>query len=65
MTVVSRNGKDDTTNELNDCLGLNIDTDNQSIVIADLWNHRIVEWKIREKNEKVMAGGRGQGNQLD
>ena len=45
--------------------GLDIDDDNQSIVIADYWNHRIVEWKIGAINGKVMAGGQGQGNRLD
>ena len=45
--------------------GLDIDDDNQSIVIADCVNHRIVEWKIGESNGKVIAGGRGEGNRLD
>ena len=45
--------------------GLHIDDDNQSIVIADWGNHRIVEWKMGASNGKVIAGGRGQGNRLD
>ena len=48
-----------------DPCGLDIDDDNQSIVIADFANHRIVEWKIGASHGKVIAGGRGQGNQLD
>ena len=45
--------------------GLDIDDDNQSIVIADSWNHRIVEWKIGAIHGKVIAGSRGEGNRLD
>ena len=45
--------------------GLDIDDDNQSIVIADYGNHRIVEWKIGANHGKVIAGGQGQGNRLD
>ena len=45
--------------------GLDIDDDNQSIVIADFDNHRIVEWKIGASNGKVIAGDQGHGNRLD
>ena len=45
--------------------GLDIDDDNQSIVIADFGNHRIVEWKMGAINGKVVAGGQGQENRLD
>ena len=45
--------------------GLDIDDDNQSIVIADYWNHRIVEWKMGASHGKVIAGGRGKGSRLD
>ena len=59
------NGKGNAANQLNFPGGLDIDDDNQIIVIADRWNHRIVEWKIGASNGKVIAGGRGQGNRLD
>ena len=59
------NGKGDAVNQLNRPLGLDIDDDNQSIVIADCWNHRIVEWKMGAINGKVIAGGHGEGNRLD
>ncbi|CAF4603905.1 unnamed protein product, partial [Didymodactylos carnosus] len=39
--------------------------DDQSIVIADWGNHRILQWKIGEINGRVIAGGRGQGNALN
>ena len=65
VTVAGGNGRGNALNQLNRPLGLDIDDDNQSIVIADWLNHRIVEWKIGESNGKVIAGGQGQGNRLD
>ena len=65
VTVAGGNGCDDDTNKLYYPHRLRIDHDNQSIVIADCWNHRTVEWKMGAKNGKVIAGGRNQGNRLD
>ena len=65
VTVAGGNGEGSATNQLNHPHGFHIDGDNQSIVIADCWNDRIVEWKTAEKNGKVVAGGQGRGNQLD
>ena len=65
VTVAGRNGCGNATNQLNRPYGLDIDDDNYSIVIADYGNNRIVEWKIGASHEKIMAGGRGQGNRLD
>ena len=65
VTVAGRNRNGNALNQLYYPCGLDIDDDNQSIVIADFWNHRIVEWKIGAINGKVIAGGRGQGNRLD
>ena len=59
------NGCGNAINQLNFPFGLDIDDDNQSIVIADFGNDRIVEWKIGSSNGKVIAGGRGHGNRLD
>ena len=59
------NGRGDDTNQLYWPRGLDIDDDDQSIVIADCWNHCIVEWKMGEKNGKVTVCDRGQGNRLD
>ena len=44
---------------------MDTDDDNQSIVIADLGNKCIVEWKMGASNGKVIAGGQSQGNRLD
>ena len=37
--------------------------DDQTMIIADWGNHRIVQWKMGENNGQVIAGGHGQGNQ--
>ena len=65
VTVAGGNGQGNALNQLNTPLGLDIDDDNQSIVIGDFGNHRIVEWKIGASHGKVIAGGQGQGNRLD
>ena len=65
VTVAGGHGYGNAINQLDWPRGLDIDDDNQSIVIADFVNHRIVEWKIGANNGKVIAGGRGQGNRLD
>ena len=65
VTVAGGNRNGNAVNQLNRPCGFDIDDDNQSIVIADTDNHRIVEWKIGASHGKVIAGGRGQGNRLD
>ncbi|CAF1310580.1 unnamed protein product [Rotaria sordida] len=52
------------TNQLNEPWGLFVD-DDQTMVIADTWNHRIIQWTMNDKNGQVVAGGHGQGKQLD
>ena len=65
VAVTAGNGLGSAVNQLHCPYGLDIDNDNQSIVIADYWNHRIVEWKIGASHGKVIAGGGGRGNRLD
>ena len=65
MTVAGGNGWGNAINQLFWPHGLDIDDDNQSIVIADCWNHRIVEWKMGASHGKVIAGSQGEGNRLD
>ncbi|CAF3413993.1 unnamed protein product [Rotaria sp. Silwood2] len=36
-----------------------------TMVVADWGNHRIVQWKIGEKNGEIVAGGNGPGNHLN
>ena len=65
VTVAGGNGYGNALNQLNWPHGLDIDDDNQSIVVADWRNHRIVEWKMDASHGKVIAGDQGQGNRLD
>ncbi|CAF1208426.1 unnamed protein product [Adineta ricciae] len=73
--IVFSNGKIDTNlrwkqngitvfgrNELKWPWGMCIDDSNQSIIVADTGNNRIVEWKIGETSGKVIAGNNGQLN---
>ena len=65
MTVAGGNGRGNVVNQFYGPCGLDIDDGNQSILIADTFNHRIIEWKMGASNGKVIAGGRGEGNRLD
>ena len=65
VTVAGGNGQGNAVNQLNDPCGLDIDDDNQSILIADSMNDRIVEWNIGASNGKVIGGGQGRRNRLD
>ncbi|CAF5157554.1 unnamed protein product, partial [Rotaria magnacalcarata] len=35
------------------------------MIIADAWNHRIMQWTTGVNNGVVIAGGHGSGNQLN
>ena len=65
VTVAGENRNGNAINQLKYPHGFDIDDDNQSIVIADHWNHRIVEWKIGASHGKVIVGDQGHGNELD
>ncbi|CAF1430675.1 unnamed protein product, partial [Rotaria sordida] len=64
VTVAGGHGQGSATNQLFQPHGLFVD-DHQTIVIADLNNHRIIQWKMGDTNGQVVAGGNGQGNRLD
>ena len=64
VKVASDNGKGDVTSLLWDLACIDIDADTQSIVITDLDDHRIVEWKMGEKNGTMVADSQGQGSRL-
>ncbi|CAF1609449.1 unnamed protein product [Rotaria magnacalcarata] len=64
-TVAGGYGLGNANDELCYPYGLVIDDDQQSIIIADWGNHRILQWKINETNGHVKAGGHGQGNALN
>ncbi|CAF4748721.1 unnamed protein product, partial [Rotaria sp. Silwood2] len=64
VTVAGDHGKGSAINQLWYPEGLFVD-DDQTIVIADLLNHRIIQWKKGDTNVQVVAGGKGQGSRLD
>ncbi|CAF1256152.1 unnamed protein product, partial [Rotaria magnacalcarata] len=64
VTVAGGNGRGGATNQLNSPFGLFVD-DDQTVVIADWGNHRIMQWKNGDTmNGQVVAGGNGYGNGL-
>ncbi|CAF3783159.1 unnamed protein product [Rotaria sp. Silwood1] len=60
ITVAGGNSQGSETNQLSYPWGLYIDED-QTIYVADLFNHRIMEWKSGATNGKVVAGGNEEG----
>ncbi|CAF0891995.1 unnamed protein product [Adineta ricciae] len=61
-TIAGGYGEGDAADQLSYPYGLVID-DDQTMIIADWGNHRIVQWKIDERNGKVIAGGHGEGSE--
>ncbi|CAF4638767.1 unnamed protein product, partial [Rotaria sp. Silwood2] len=64
VTVAGGHGEGSATNQLNWPGGLFVD-DDQTIVIADCRNHRIIEWKKDDTNGQVVAGDNDAGRRLD
>ncbi|CAF4605441.1 unnamed protein product, partial [Rotaria sp. Silwood2] len=64
VTVAGGHGEGDATNQLRYPGGLFVD-DDQTIVIADYSNNRIIQWKKDDTNGQVVAGGNGEGKRLD
>ncbi|CAF1935523.1 unnamed protein product [Rotaria magnacalcarata] len=64
VTIAGGHGQGGATNQLNSPIGLFVD-DNQTVVIADMMNHCIIQWKNGDTaNGQVVAGGNGKGNGL-
>ncbi|CAM4949443.1 unnamed protein product [Rotaria socialis] len=64
VTIAGGHGSGDATDQLNEPHGLFVD-DDQTVVIAEWANHRIVQWKNSDTtNGQVVAGGNDQGNGL-
>ncbi|CAF1283513.1 unnamed protein product [Rotaria sordida] len=64
VTVAGGLGEGSATNQLYWPHGLFVD-DDQTMIIADCYNDRIIQWKMGGKNGQVVAGGNGGGNRLD
>ncbi|CAF1418146.1 unnamed protein product [Rotaria sp. Silwood1] len=39
--------------------------DNQTVIIADYENQRIIQWRMNDTNGQIVAGGHGSGNLLE
>ncbi|CAF1332441.1 unnamed protein product [Adineta steineri] len=64
ITVAGGNRQGQALNQLNRPTGIFINK-KKNIIIADCYNHRIVEWKYNAKNGQIIAGGNGKGNRMD
>ncbi len=64
MTVAGGNVRGNNNNQLWCPFGLDVD-DDQTIVIADFNNQRIMQWKKGGTNGQVVAGGNGRGNAMN
>ncbi|CAF3462847.1 unnamed protein product [Rotaria socialis] len=64
VTIAGGHVQGGATNQLSYPQGLFID-DDQTVVIADYWNHRIMQWKNGDTtNGQVVAGDKDPGNEL-
>jgi len=64
-TIAGGNGKGNQLNQFNTPYGICVDDQQQTIYVADEYNHRIIKWKFDETNGQVVAGGNGQGDRID
>jgi len=64
VTVAGGRGRGSASNQLHSPRSLFID-DDQTMVIADTGNHRIVQWKCGDIYGQVVAGGKDKGDRLD
>ena len=66
ITVAGGHGRGGALNQFYCPMGLFVADDNdQTILIADYYNHRIMQWKKGDTNGQVVAGGHGKGDRLD
>jgi sugar lactone lactonase YvrE len=63
-TPAGNHGQGNELNQLSLPYGAYID-DDQTIYVADTYNHRIVEWKSDATSGQIVAGGNDQGNRND
>ncbi|CAF4374147.1 unnamed protein product, partial [Adineta steineri] len=64
ITVAGGNGQGQKLNQLNRPVGIFIDK-KKNIIITDLFNHRILEWKHNAKEGQIIAGAIEEGNRID
>jgi len=64
-TIAGGNGPGNQLNQFDTPEGIYVDDQQQTIYVADPYNHRIIKWKFGERNGQVVAGGNGRGNRID
>ncbi|CAF3830159.1 unnamed protein product [Rotaria sp. Silwood1] len=64
VTIAGGCGKGTALNQVSSARGIYV-CDDQTILIADQDNHRIVEWNRGEVSGQVVAGGNGNGNGIN
>ena len=64
VTVAGGHGEGKATNQLHWPQSLHVDEE-ETVIVADYRNHRIVEWKRGDTSGRVLAGGNGGGNRPD
>ncbi|CAF0840423.1 unnamed protein product [Adineta steineri] len=64
-TIAGGYGYGTQANQLYCPHGICVHDSDHRIYIADLGNHRIVEWKSGANSGQVIAGGNGKGNRMD
>ena len=60
-TVAGGNGMGGALNQFSSLHHLFVDGD-QSVFVADVWNHRVMKWAAGSKEGILVAGGNGTGN---
>jgi len=64
VTVAGDNSYGNRLDKLYYPYGMYID-DDQTVYIADNYNHRVMQWKSGARSGEVVAGGNGKGNRTD
>jgi sugar lactone lactonase YvrE len=64
VTVAGGKGGGNATNQLSGPYDLCID-DDQTVIIADMNNHRIIQWKKDATTGEILVGAKGPGARLD
>ncbi|CAF2945316.1 unnamed protein product [Rotaria sp. Silwood2] len=65
ITIAGGNQRGNGLSQLDSPWGICVDDDEQTIYIADTFNHRLIEWKYGAANGQIVAGGNGPGNRID
>ena len=64
-TIAGGNGQEDRLDQMAHPLGIYFDDRDQTIYIADSWNHSVLQWKVNATHGQIVAGRNGQGKRLD